>query len=153
MVYDAIENMRRYAPLLPGLDKAVAFMERGDLAGLPDGRVEIDGDRVFANVQTYMTRPIDMRGFEAHGKYADVQFVIGGEGELCGVAVPTDEQDVVTPYDEAKDVLFCAPPLCEWFRLTPGFFAIFLPQDAHEPGRQLGEVAKVRKCVVKIRLN
>ena len=150
MVYDAIENMRQYAPLLPGLEKAVAFMERGDLAGLPDGRVEIDGDRVFANVQTYMTRPIDMRGFEAHRKYADVQFVLGGEGELCGVAVPTAEQDVVAPYDGAKDVLFCAPPLCEWFRLTPGFFAIFLPQDAHEPSRQLGEVAEVRKVVVKV---
>lgn len=152
MVYDTIENIGRYAALVPGLGKALAFIARTDLAQLPDGRVEIDGDRVFANVQTYDTKPIDMRGFEAHRKYADVQIVIGGEGELCGVAVPTDEQDVVTPYDEAKDVLFCAPPLCEWFRLTPGFFALFLPQDAHEPGRQLGEVAQVRKCVVKIRL-
>ena len=152
MIYDTIENLAQYAPLLPGLEKAAAFLARKDLAQLPDGRVEIDGDRVFANLQTYATKPIDMRGFEAHRQYADVQVVLGGEGELCGVAVPTDEQDVVAPYDGAKDVLFCAPPLCEWFRLTPGFFALFLPQDAHEPGRQLGEVAKVRKCVVKIRL-
>ena len=153
MIYDAIENLAQYAPLLPGLEKAVAFVSRKDLPQLPDGRVEIDGDRVFANVQTYDTKAIDMRGFEAHRKYADIQIVIGGEGELCGVALPTEEQTIVTPYDEAKDVLFCAPPLCEWFRLTPGFFAIFLPQDAHEPGRQLGEVANVRKCVVKIRLD
>ena len=152
MVYDTIENLGRYAALVPGLVKALPFITRSDLAQLPDGRVEIDGDRVFANVQTYDTKPIDMRGFEAHRKYADVQFVIGGEGELCGVAVPTDEQDVVVPYDETKDVLFCAPPLCEWFRLTPGFFALFLPQDAHEPSRQLGEVAEVRKVVVKVRL-
>ena len=153
MIYDTLENLAQYASLLLGLEKVVDFLSRPDLAQLPDSRAEIDGDRVFANVQTYATKPIDMRGFEAHRKYADVQVVIGGEGELCGVAVPTEEQDVVTPYDEAKDVLFCAPPLCEWFRLTPGFFALFLPQDAHEPGRQLGEVATVRKCVVKIRID
>ena len=153
MIYDTLENLARYVPLLPGLGKAAAFLSREDLARLPDGRVAIDGDRVFANLQTYDTKPIDMRGFEAHRKYADVQAVLGGEGELCGFAVPTAEQDVVAPYDAAKDVLFCAPPLCEWLRLTPGFFALFLPQDAHEPGRQLGEVARVRKCVVKIRLD
>ena len=153
MIYDVLENLARYAPLLPGLEKAAAFLARKGLAQLPDGRVEIDGDRVFANLQTYATKPIDMRGFEAHRQYADVQVVLGGEGELCGVAVPTGEQDVVAPYDASKDVLFCAPPLCEWFRLTPGFFALFLPQDAHEPGRPLGEIAEVRKCVVKIRLS
>ncbi len=153
MIYDTLENVAKYAPLLPGLDKAAAFLARKDLVQIPDGRVEIDGDRVFANVQTYATKAIDMRGFEAHRKYADLQVVIAGEGELCGVALPTSEQTPVMPYDDAKDVLFCAPPLCEWFRLAPGYFAIFLPDDAHEPGRQLGEVAEVRKCVVKIRLD
>ena len=88
MIYDTLENLSNYAALLPGLEKAAAFLSRTDLAQLPDGRVEIDGDRVFANIQTYATKHIDMRGFEAHRKYVDVQVVIGGEGELCGVAVP-----------------------------------------------------------------
>ena len=39
-------------------------------------------------------------------------FVFTEVGDAC-VAVPTGEQDIVTPYDETKDVLFCAPPLCE----------------------------------------
>ena len=73
MIYDTIENLAQYAPLLPGLEKAAAFLARKDLAQLPDGRVEIDGDRVFANLQTYDTKAIDMRGFEANRAYADVQ--------------------------------------------------------------------------------
>ena len=105
MIYDTIENLAQYAPLLPGLEKAAAFLARKDLAQLPDGRVEIDGDRVFANLQTYDTKAIDMRGFEAHRAYADVQVVLGGEGELCGVAVPTDEQDVVAPHQNPTEVV------------------------------------------------
>lgn len=150
MIYDTLDNIGQYTALLPQIAKAVDFLKRTDLADMPDGRVDIDGDNVYANIQSYATKSIDMRGFEAHRKYADIQFVISGDGELCGVAVPTEDQTVVLPYDEAKDVLFCAPASCDWFKLTPGYFAIFLPQDAHEPGRQYGEVANVKKCVVKV---
>ena len=152
MIFDTLDNIGQYTALLPRLGKALAFINRENFSDLPDGKVEIDGDDVFANIQTYNTKPIDMRGFEAHRTYADIQFLIGGDGELCGVAVPTEDQTPVVPYDEAKDVLFCAPVACDWIKLTPGYFALFLPQDAHEPGRQFGEVAQVRKCVVKVRI-
>lgn len=152
MIYDVFENLEQYVPLLPRLAKAIPFITKTDFASIQDGRVEIDGDDVFANVQTYDTKSIDMLNFEAHRRYADIQFVVSGDGELCGIAVPTMDQTPVKPYDQDKDVLFVAPAVSDWFRLVPGYFALFLPQDAHEPGRQFGNVAKVRKCVVKVRI-
>ena len=59
--------------------KAYAFLNRDDLGSLPLGRVDIDGDAVFANVQEYDTVPAEEKQLEAHRRYYDVQFVVSGE--------------------------------------------------------------------------
>ena len=79
MIFDKAENMAQYYEKEPLLKKCAEFIERFEAEKLPDGAYEIDGERVFANVQTYRTKQQDENSrFEAHKKYIDVQYVVSG---------------------------------------------------------------------------
>jgi YhcH/YjgK/YiaL family protein len=149
MVLDILTQASRYTHLLPGLSDAFAFVQRPDAGRLPDGRHPIDGDRVFALVQTYDTKPVADGFPEAHRRYADVQVVIAGT-EWFGYA-PLSDQPVERPYDADRDILFVRGDTT-LFRLTPGVFALVFPHDAHLPGRTLTTPEQVRKIVIKIQM-
>ena len=51
MIIDALANMDFYKNLNESLYKGLRFLKETDLAALPVGRYEIDGDAVFALVQ------------------------------------------------------------------------------------------------------
>ena len=149
MILDLLAHASRYTTLLPGLSDAFAFVQRPDAGQLPDGRYPIDGDRVFALVQTYETKPVTDGFPEAHRRYADVQVVIAGT-EWFGYA-PLTDQPIHIPYDADRDILFVRgeTPL---YRLVPGAFALFFPHDAHLPSRTLTTPERVRKIVIKIQM-
>ena len=46
MILDRLDNAQRYEAIHPGFRAAFEFLKRSDSANLPDGRHEIDGDRV-----------------------------------------------------------------------------------------------------------
>ena len=69
----------------PAIQKAVAWLQQADLAALPTGRHEIDGDKLYAMVNEYTTEPKEKRRAEAHRKYVDVQCLVQGE-EIIGYA-------------------------------------------------------------------
>jgi len=150
MILDELKNWRCYEALRE-LKPAFEFLEANAGKSLPEGRVEIDGDRLFALVQTYPPKPVAEAEFEAHRRYADVQYIAAG-AEMIGWA-PTDGLEVTTPYDDAKDIGFYAQPA----RYTPaavpaGSFAVFYPQDAHMPCCRLDSDEPVHKIVVKVAL-
>ena len=91
--------------------KAYEFLSRDDLAALPLGRVDIDGDDVFANVQEYETVPAPDKRMEAHRRYYDVQFVVSGE-ELIQYA-PLEGMIEIGSFDEDSDFgVYGTPPGC-----------------------------------------
>ncbi len=148
MILDQLKNWRRYAALKE-LRPAFEFIERHANETLPEGRLEIDGARLFALPQSYPPRPIEGSLFEAHRRYADVQYIAAG-AEMIGYA-PTDTLKEETPYDPEKDIAFYAQPA----RYTPvavpaGYFAVFYPEDAHMPCCRLDSDDRVRKLVVKV---
>lgn len=149
MVFDTLAHASVYKSLLPGLAAAFDFLKNSATATLVDGRYPIDGERVFALVQTYETKPVAEGLLEAHRRYADVQVLLSGK-EWIGYA-PLCDQPVEQPYDAERDIMFVRgeTTLCP---LTPGVFALLLPQDAHLPGRTLGAPERVRKVVIKILL-
>lgn len=72
------------------------------------GKVAIDGDRIFAEIQEYTTKdPKDCR-FETHRKYYDIQYVAEGE-EFFGY-IPLSELEEDTGYDETRDLEFYKEP-------------------------------------------
>ena len=50
MILDTLDNLGKYASLSPLFPKAIEFITTADLANLPLGRNEIQGDEIFANV-------------------------------------------------------------------------------------------------------
>ncbi len=147
MVIDTLDNSSRYEVLHPRFKAAFDFLRRPDLGAVAPGRTAIDGDALFAIVQTYDTKPIQEGKIEAHKRYIDIQFVVEGE-EFVGYA-PLGGQAVATPFDAEKDIAFYDGEA--WFtRLRKGMFAIFYPEDAHLPCRHTDKPSRVKKIVLKI---
>ena len=148
MIVDQLKNWRRYAALKE-LRPAFEFIERHANETLPEGRLGIDGARLFALPQSYPPRPIEGSLFEAHRRYADVQYIAAG-AEMIGYA-PTDTLKVETPYDPEKDIAFYAQPaLYTPVAVPAGSFAVFYPEDAHMPCCRLDSDGTIRKLVVKV---
>lgn len=150
MLVSSLEHVGQNDYLSERMGKAFAFLEENDLAALPLGRNEIDGDDVFANVQEYETVPAADKDMEAHRRYYDVQFVVSGK-ELLQYA-PLATSDPIGAFDEASDFgLYATPDGSSDVRLRAGDVAILAPEDAHKPGCAWGEPCAVRKIVVKVR--
>jgi YhcH/YjgK/YiaL family protein len=132
--------------LMQRLAKGFDFLQTADLLNAAPGRVDIDGDSVFALVQEYNTKPLEQGFWEAHRKYIDIQYVVSGE-EHMGYA--NLAQLNAGDYDAAKDFL----PLHgdgSFLRLPAGMFTLFLPEDAHMPGMAVDQPQPVKKVVVKV---
>lgn len=147
MIIDRIENASLYRSLSPRLAAAMDLLIAGELAGRNDGRYELDGDRLFAMVQTYSTRGLDQCRWEAHRRYIDVQWIVSG-CEQMGWADVTSLQ-LAEPYSEEKDVAFFTGQ-GSLVRASAGMFAIFFPHDAHMPCLADANPATVKKIVLKV---
>ncbi len=122
---------------------------KSDFEDLNDERYDIDGDNVYALVNTYDTKEREDCFLEAHKKYIDVQFVAKGE-ELMGY-LPYTGQKIYREYNSEKDfILFDEEP--SFIKFTENMFAILFPDDLHMPGITSGECGNVRKIVVKVRV-
>ena len=123
------------------------------MVNMPDGKHIIDGDKIFANVQSYDTK--DDAPFEGHRKYIDIQYMINGE-EKVGV---TDYSNCSTKeeYDEEKDIEFLkeiTKLFKQYIKLQRNTdmkdFLIFFPQDAHQPALDNNKKRFVKKVIVKV---
>lgn len=150
MIVDTLARADAYAPLARGIGEALAWIRAFD-PSTPDGRHDIDGDRLYALVQSYDTGPATEKRFEAHRRNLDVQYVVSGTERI--LHAPAAGMEVETPYDDANDIVFFAEPTASSSLLMPaGSVALFWPGDAHKPGCMAGGRDAVRKVVVKVRL-
>jgi len=136
--------------MTPSLRKAFDFLRRRDLPALAVGRVDIDGDAVFALVQRYETVRTEAPKFEYHRKYIDVQFIASGE-EVVGWST-SETMRITETYDEGKDVCFGTVKKGKWtpVSLQTGQLMVLWPEDAHAPKLATGEPSPVMKIVVKV---
>ena len=149
MIYDTLHHRAQYRGLPERILRALDFLAETDFSSLADGRYEIDGDRLFANVGSYETRPANETP-EAHKKYMDIQYVFEGR-ELIGVGPLEEMGDIVDARPEGDIRLRQAGHL-DYLTLEPGRFIALWPCDAHAPGIAAGDPAPARKCVVKVLL-
>lgn len=150
MILTDLKNAESRLPGTAAFRSALDFLRRPGLQALPDGKYEIDGERVFAMVQRYETLVQAEPKFEVHRKYIDLQFLADG-AELIGWA-PLEKMAVTEVYDDGKDACFGFVPAGEWklLRLEAGQLAVLNPEDAHAPGLAFGAPASVVKIVVKV---
>ena len=147
-VVGCIADSERFAAN-PRLEKAFAFLRRPDLASLPVGRYEIDGEDVFALVQECPLKPVSQMKVEAHRKYIDIQAPLSGT-ETFGVGRLTDAIFALS-FDVEKDVGFYDQKL-DVVEVKLGSFVMFVPPfAAHGPCCTMDERRTVRKVVVKVK--
>lgn len=150
MLVSDLDHIDHQIAVAPGLQKAFAFLRSDNIHGLPDGRVEIDGDRVFAIAQRYETMIADAPKFECHRKYIDVQFIVSGE-EIIGW-VPLERMTITETYDADRDICFGTAVKGAWtpLHLRAGQLAVLWPEDGHAPKLASGAPSPVMKIVVKV---
>ena len=146
MIIDALTNMEFYKGLNEQLYKGLVFLKETDVASLPVGRYDIDGDKVFALVQEYDTHSADECRWEAHYTYTDIQYVVEGSEKMGWK--PLD--GVVKTEDRPEDDVYFFDAEGNHFVVHAGQFAVFTPQDAHSPGMAVDGPAPIKKVVVKV---
>lgn len=153
MIVAKIKDLARYKGLGTHVDTAIDWLLEGSWERHQgDGRVDIDGDNVFALYQSYESKLPENVRFEAHNAYIDIQLILSGEEEIH--VQDRQELEVEQPY--AFDIEFQKIPsdhtahVCV---LTPHTAAVLFPEDAHRPGiRFKGNAVPCRKVVVKVRI-
>src|SRR4051794_40876668 len=103
MVIDSLRNAHLYYGLGPRIELALRSLQ-GDLPNRPAGRYELQGTEVYADVQSFVTRPESECKWEAHRKYIDVQYV--SEGVERVAVAPISELTEKEAYIPARDVVF-----------------------------------------------
>jgi biofilm protein TabA len=151
MILTNLEHISQQVVLTPNMEKAIHFLRRSDVALLPDGKMAIDGDKVFAIVNTYKTRHLgEVVELEGHTKYIDIQFMAAGQENIGWV--PAEDVPVTVSYDESKDFWNGNLPEDQltWVKLAAGQAVILYPSDAHAAQAADGNPAPVKKIVVKV---
>lgn len=151
MIIGSLADFSRQKVLLPtALVGALEALDGKDLAALPAGRYEIEGDKLFFLVQDVMLRRVDECQAEAHRSYADIQIPVS-ERERYGAALPVPDMLPVEDLLDSSDVAFYSTPENEFFMdIDPGTFVVFFPGELHRPCIAIQEPVSVRKVVVKV---
>lgn len=146
MIIDTIANAGRYFDI-PDIGQALRFLAQTDCKTISE-KVVIDGDRIFANPVSLVSKPEEECVFEAHRKYIDIHYIISG---VEGISVREVEAlTVKEPYSTEKDIGFhTGEPSGTWY-LNPGEFMICWPNEAHRVAMMKGLPGEIKKIVVKV---
>ncbi len=146
MILDLLSNAEAYFSLSTGIARAFEFLRSTDFKAVRPGRIDLHESDLYALVSSYVTRPACEGAWEAHRKYADLQYMAEGEERIGYGPLPAFAQGV---YDAGRDFV----PLLgsgDFAALREGGFMLLFPWDAHMPGIASGNPSAVLKVVVKI---
>ena len=150
MILDKLENAANYYDCVPGLESFMDFYAANDLESLPACKIKLDGDDLIVNINDFHGKAEADCRLEAHKEYLDIQIPLTDDEEM-GWKAQVDCQDVTTEYNEQKDVEFYGDKATTKFLVPAGHFAVFFPEDAHQPGIAPGKV--YRKIIVKAKVD
>ena len=150
MIIDKIFNFDRYLTIHPGFAKVKEVLEQFSDPTLEPGKHIIDGDKVFAVVQSYDTKEAVPHKFENHRRYIDIQYITAGSEQIH-----VKEMEGLTvdfPFDVANDYEFYkTPDFYVTAELEAGEFAILWPGESHRPGVMTAKgAAPLNKVIFKV---
>jgi YhcH/YjgK/YiaL family protein len=131
--------------------QAVEFIRGLNAQDKELGRYDIDGDNMFALVQSIDTVTRENRKSESHIQYVDVQYLVEGEEVIYFGRKKDDTEAIENKLEESDYALYDTVEGEMELRLSPGMFAVFFPDDLHRPGCSDNGGTTVKKVVVKIR--
>lgn len=150
MVFDKFDHIELYKGLSEAIYEGLKFLKQAD-SSLAVGTYQICSG-VKAIVSEYETKTNNENGFEAHKQYIDIQGLLLGEERVA--CMPIEKLKEIKPYSEEDDAAFYATEdQPQEMIIGNGYFAIFYPQDGHMPQLSVNVPMKVKKVVVKVKIN
>lgn len=148
MILANLSDSARYECMHPLFKQVFDYIRSNDLARVPAGRIELDGERLFINVVDTALIPVQSAKLEAHRRYIDIHVPLT-QTELIGLAHISEVGESEAPFDEEGDCALYAYPRPVWVAVRPGEFLVVYPEDTHAP--LVGEGSQ-RKLIVKVML-
>lgn len=149
MILDHLHNAHLYESMHPLFTKGFDYLKKTDFTAVENGKYELAGDDLFAIVNSYDTEPREVRKWEAHRKYIDIQYIVSGTEEMA--VAPLHQMKTIQPYQAENDyALFEGTG--HTITVPAGFFTIFFPTDVHMPNLIHRQSCHVKKVVIKVRV-
>ena len=140
MVVDTLQNLEKYVSLNPLFEEVVEFIKQNDLSKLAVGKHVIKGDDLFVNIAVAHGKTAEEAAFETHKKMLDIQIPLDAEetyGYMPLEHLPEAEYNAEKDCTKYQGVQAETYVVCK-----PGEFAIFWPQDGHQPCIGKGDIHK-----------
>ncbi len=150
MILDTISNSGSTEALNDRFRQLFEYLRTHDLTKAPAGRIAIDGDALYINLEDATLRRREEQLLEVHRRYIDVHFPLDGLETIGWSSLSELSEDKADAYDEARDFRFYHQAASTYFTVSPGQFYVMYPEDAHAP--IIGE-GTLRKAVAKIRID
>lgn len=149
MIIGSLTQVKRFEALHPDFKKVFGYVLSKDWQEVPAGKIILEKDKIWVNVDELMGKNEEAAKLEAHNRFIDIQIPLLQEetfGWEARERLATEEKG---GYQVDKDILFYRDRPSLYFTLSVGDFVIFFPEDAHAPCIGNG---KMKKIVVKVKL-
>ncbi len=147
MISDKLTNAGLYENVHPRFKKAFEFLTTNDLTQIPLGKTELEGADLVVNVVEVDGKTPEQARMETHNNFIDIQVPVS-QTETMGWKAGSDLSEVTQAYNAEKDLSFFGDKATVMLQVQPLEFAVFFPEDGHQPGIAEG---KLKKVIVKVR--
>ncbi len=146
MILDTLENFGKYTSLNPLFPKVLEYLQNTDLMAQEPGRVEIDGNKLFANYDAAKGKTVEEARIETHNAMIDIQIPLS-----CAEVIGFTPRQYLpkAEYDAAKDLTFYLERPEQYITVHPGEFVIFFPEDGHAPC--ISPIPEYKKVIFKVK--
>ena len=148
MILDTLKSCEKYYSVHPRFQMAFEYLNSTDLSVLPVGKIQLEGDNLVVNVVDIKAKGVEEAKMESHKLFIDIQIPVGKMETMGWIAIDACK-NVSMPYDPDRDLMFFEDKATNFLNVQPYEFAIFFPEDTHQPGIGSGEY---RKIIVKVKI-
>ncbi|HDL6856792.1 TPA: YhcH/YjgK/YiaL family protein [Yersinia enterocolitica] len=150
MILDELKSAVNNALYPDAIRRTLATINKMDLTNLPAGELDIEGREIYLNHIIASSKPLYEQAPELHRYYIDIHILLEGS-EVIGASPSAQSQRPTMDFDTERDYgLFEGITTETLLTLAPGDIALLFPGELHRPMGTLGDVASLRKIVVKV---
>ena len=146
MIFDTLDQLEMYIPLLPALRVVADVMDHDDVYDKEPGTYSTYDKKVSYTVMEYRTS--QSRQFEFHKDHTSVQIVLKGQ-ELMSTTWRELKRQCEN-FNSTSDVGFLDAEPISVLQAIQGRFSVFFPGEPYKSGVSYGEPAVVKKVIFKV---
>ncbi len=148
MIIDKLEKLRQYEGTFSKFKPVFDYLFSIDIKNIPEGKHQMPDDIGFISIDKVMLRPKEGAFLESHKNYIDIQIPFNVV-DTMGWRSVSECRSVKTPYNEEKDIIFYSDEPDFYIPVSPDWFIVFFPGDAHTPIIGSG---MIHKAVIKVKI-